>query len=102
MLPDLEGLSYREKLNWRGLYSLECRRLRGDGIEVYKLMRGIDRVNSQGLFPRVGESETRGHSFKVKGERFERDLRGNFFMHRVVHVWNELPEEVVEAGTITI
>ena len=37
----------------------------------------------------------------MRGERFKRDLRGNFFTQRVVRVWDELPEEVVEAGTIT-
>eukprot|EP00061_Rhincodon_typus_P010618 g35050.t1 len=61
MLPRLKGLSYKEML---GLLSLERRRLRGDVIEVYKIMRGIDKVNNQDLFPRVGESKTRGHRFK--------------------------------------
>lgn len=28
-------------------------------------------------------------------------MRGNFFTHKVVDIWNELPEEMVEAGTIT-
>ncbi|MBB6707133.1 reverse transcriptase family protein [Proteus mirabilis] len=100
MLPGLEDLSYRERLNRLGLFSLERRRLRGDLIEVYKIMRGMDRINRQSLFPGVGESRTRGHRFRVRGERYKRDLRGNFFTQRVVRVWNELPEEVVEAGTI--
>ena len=43
-------------------------------------------LDAQNLLPRVGESRTRGHG-------------GNFFTQRAVGVWNELPEEVVEAGT---
>jgi len=49
-----------------GLFSLERRRLRGDLIEVYKIMRGMDRMDSQKLFHRVEESVTRGHRFKVR------------------------------------
>ena len=63
-------------------------------------MRGIDQLDSQYLFPKVGESKTRGHRFKVRGERYKRVQRGNFFTQRVVSVWNKLPEAVVEAGTI--
>eukprot|EP00061_Rhincodon_typus_P014365 g41337.t1 len=59
MLPGLEGLSYKQRLDVLGLVSLDHRRLRSDLAEVYKIMRGTDRVNSQGLFPRVEESKTR-------------------------------------------
>jgi len=100
MLPGLDGLSYKERLVRLGLFSLESRRFRGELIEVYKIMRGIDKVDSQHLFPKVGESETRGHRFKVRGDRFRRVQRGNIFTERVVSVWNELPEAVVVAGTI--
>jgi len=42
-------------------------------------MRGIDKVDSQHLFPKVGESKTRGHRFKVREERYKRVQRGNLF-----------------------
>ena len=100
MLPGLDGLSYKERLDRLGLLSLERRRLRGDLIEVYKIMRGIDQLDSQHLFQMIGESKTRGHRFKVRGERYKRVQRGNFFTQRLVNVWNELPEIVVDAGTI--
>ena len=81
MLQGLDGLSYKERLDRLGLFSLVRRRLRGDLIEVYKIMRGIDKVDSQYLFPKVGESKTRGHRFKVRGERYKR-VRGAIFSHR--------------------
>ena len=101
MLPGLEKLSYRERLNRLGFYSLEHRRMRGDLIEVYKIMMGIDRVNASRLFPlRPGEKKTRGHGLRVKGEKLKGTLgRGSFFTQRVVGVWNELPDEVVNAGS---
>eukprot|EP00061_Rhincodon_typus_P009495 g33052.t1 len=43
MLPGLESMSYREKLDRLGLFSLDSKRLRGDLIEVYKIMRSIDK-----------------------------------------------------------
>eukprot|EP00061_Rhincodon_typus_P016646 g44972.t1 len=52
-IASLEGLSYRQRLDRLGLFSLERQRLRGGLIEVYKIMRGMDMVHSQGLFPRV-------------------------------------------------
>ena len=100
MLPGLDGLSYKERLDKLGLFALEHRRLRGDLIGIYKIMRGIDQLDSQYLFPKVGESKTRGHRFKVRGERNRRVQRGNFFTQRVVSVWNQLPEVVVEVDTI--
>ena len=103
MLPGFQHLGYRERLNRLGLYSLERRRLRGDLIEVFKILRGTDRVDVGRLFPlRVGKIPTRGHSFRIEGQRFRGNMRGNFFTQRVVAVWNGLPVEVVEAGSILL
>ena len=46
----MEGISYEERLEKLSLFSLERRRLRGDLIEVYKIMSGVDRVDSQKLY----------------------------------------------------
>lgn len=50
---------------------MERRRLRGDLIEVYKIMRGMDKAKAHSLFPSVEDSKTRGHRLKVRGKRFE-------------------------------
>ena len=47
MLSGLEDMDYEERLNRLRLFSLECRRMRGDLTEVYKIMTGLDRVVSQ-------------------------------------------------------
>ena len=39
MLPGLDGLSYKERLDRLGLFSLRRRRLRGELMEAYKIMR---------------------------------------------------------------
>jgi len=57
MVPGKRNVSYEERL---GLSSLERRRLRGDWIGI---MRGLDRVNEEKLFPLVKELEMRGTLF---------------------------------------
>eukprot|EP00061_Rhincodon_typus_P005116 g24227.t1 len=38
----------------------------------------------------------------MSGERFKKDLTGNFFTQRVVRIWNGLPEKVVEEVTKSV
>eukprot|EP00061_Rhincodon_typus_P004779 g23414.t1 len=44
MIPGMEGLSYEQRLNRLGLYSLEFRRMRGDLIGTDRILKGLDRV----------------------------------------------------------
>ena len=53
MLPGLGGLSYKKRLDRLRLFSLDRKRLRGDLIEVSKIMWGRDQLDSQHLFPDV-------------------------------------------------
>eukprot|EP00061_Rhincodon_typus_P012648 g38518.t1 len=65
MLLGMEGLSYKVRLDRLELFSVDHMRLRGDLIEIYKIMRGIAKINSKDLFPKVEEFKTRGHIFKA-------------------------------------
>jgi len=44
-------------------------------IEVYKIMRGMDRVSREQLFPSVEVQSGGGQSFRVRGRRFRGNLR---------------------------
>jgi len=50
MLPGLERFSYEERLVRVRLFFLEQRRLSGDLIEVYKIMRDICRASRKKHF----------------------------------------------------
>ena len=45
MIPELRDLSYEEHLKECGLITLETRRLRGDQIEVLKILNGYENVD---------------------------------------------------------
>lgn len=53
ILPGMEGCGYKDRFNRLGLLSVESRRLSRNLIVVYKIMRGIDRVDSQSFLPRL-------------------------------------------------
>ena len=69
LIPELRGLDYEERLSRLGLYSLEFRRMRGDLIETYKIMKGIDKMEAGRLFPLAGETRTRRTLPQNKGEQ---------------------------------
>ena len=69
-------------------------------IETYKIVRGLDRVDSESLLPLMGTKSTRGHNFKLRGNRYRTDVRGMLFTQRVVRPWNALPAAVVNSATL--
>ena len=66
LIPDMRGLAYEERLSRLGLYSLEFRRLRGDLMETYEIMKGLDRVEAARLFPLPMETRIRGHRLNIR------------------------------------
>ena len=100
LIPGMAGLSYAERMERLGLYTLEFRRMRGDLIETYKIVKGLDTLEAGNMFPMLGESRTRGHSLRIRGKPFRTETRKHFFSQRVVSLWNSLPQRAVEAGSL--
>ena len=100
LIGECAGLSYNARLDRVGLITLEKRRLRGDLIQVFKLIKGIDNIDYNKFFKLVDNSRTRGHRFKIVKVRSRLDIRNKFFSQRVVNSWNGLPTDVVEAETV--
>jgi len=83
--------------------TLEQRRDHADLIQVYKILHRIDNVEKEQWFEiQEGERITRGQQgkLKLKSQRARLDLRNNFFSHRVVSKWNNLPEEMRDCASI--
>ena len=45
MIPSLRKLEYKERWKRLGMFSLRRRGLRGDMIEAFKMIQGIDKAN---------------------------------------------------------
>ena len=102
MVPELAEMQYEERLKAMNLPTLEQRRERGDLIQVYKLMTGLDKVDNEKMFLRE-ENEcrrTRSHSKKLKKGTCLKDVKKYSFPHRCIETWNGLSEEVVSAKSV--
>ena len=97
-----KNLSYEQRLEYLGLYSLSRRRQRGDLIETYKILRNIEDIDYRKFFIRADTVQLRGHNYKLYKNRSLKRCRTCFFSQRVVNCWNLLPQEVVEASSLEI
>ena len=103
----LTGYEYEERLKILGLTTLEERRVRGDLIQQFKIVNGIEQVKWH--YPPLFKSEqrrtgpaagVRGHKYKYHNDRFNESIRLNFFNNRIANDWNVLPAEVVNSNSV--
>ena len=99
LIPSVRLKGYERRCAELGLFTLEQRRLRGQLIEAFKILRGFNEVDPSSYFT-LSENPTRNHGFKVVPPRFTTSLMRDFMTVRLCNVWNTLPVAVVNAPTV--
>ena len=61
MVKLIKDLPYEARLRELGLPTLEYRRERADQIQVYKIIHGIDKIETEKFFTMSSYTQTRGH-----------------------------------------
>ena len=101
MLPDMKEIIYEDRLKVLNLPTLRFRRLRGDMINVYKIMNCADKSICPPLKLSVDYSGRTGrNSLSLFQCRNQLVVRKFSFTERVVASWNSLPEDVVTAPNV--
>ena len=103
LVKNLQGLSSEERREKLGLFQLEYRRLRGDLIEVYKIVHGFTNIDYNLLWE---VRDSRNGPTLVKDQigptrvGHGRKLRESFFSYRVIKPWNWLTKDLKTAPSI--
>ena len=105
LIPALSNLTYEERLEKLGLSKLVTRRERGDLIQMFKIINGIEKVNWIKHIEFKRRQLRDHHDKKYNREIITKSMRDctarhNFFTNRIAKAWNELPENVIEAKSV--
>ena len=107
--------SYEEKLKTLKMQLLQDRRARGDMMQNFKILKGIEDIDANKFFNLSAER----HSYSIRQATIVTDdtyvptptfgllkgssklaLRSNFFSQRVVQPWNLLPPVIKQADSV--
>ena len=96
----LKKLTYIERLKQLQLPTLKYRRMRGDMIEVFKIVHNYYDSEAAVKLHFNTFNTTRGNMYKLQKFMCHYNIRKYSFCPRVVNMWNSLPNDVVEADTV--
>ena len=90
------------------LTTLEIRRKRGDLIEFYKILNGLERVEWKNEQMKTYQGNMDGPASNLRRKKvcFHREpanvcnIRENFFINRTILLWNDLSVEVKEVKSL--
>ena len=102
-------MAYPERLAKMKLPTLEFRRERADVIQMFKIIKGIDSVQTNRECKVCGNAmlepslstTTRGHDLKLQIQR-QTGIRKSFFSARVAQAWNGLSQGTVDAPSVNV
>ena len=92
--------TWTKNIKWGMLKTLETRRLRGDKIEVFKIVNGYEGVDRNMFFKLKEVSRTRGHEAALVKKQCRLDMRK--YSQRMINDWNRLPNDCVNASSVNM
>lgn len=102
MISGLKAKTYAEKLKELNLLSLADRRTRFDVIQVFKIIKGIDKMPFNTWFDLQTGRSTRGsHNLNIQIKFRNTEVAKNFFSVRAAKNWNELPSLIKESPNLS-
>ena len=99
LIKSLSDLEYDERLYRLGLDSLNFRR-RADVIQVFRIVKEIDNLDTHLFFKFLESDRTREHNLRIFKIHCSCITRANSFSNRIINDWNSLSQEVVDCKTI--
>ena len=95
-----KSLNYQDRLTRLKITSLEVRRVRGDLIQFYKILKKFEKVNfASGLNFSISNYSNRRNVYKLTKELIKK-CTPTFHTKRIVNIWNKLPSNVVQAKNL--
>ena len=96
LIPSLRSLPYNNRLKKSNLFSLKYRRLRGDLIELYKIVTNTSALSFEKYF-NFSQTGLRSNGLKLE----PRKKKGAYFFTRVTPHWNALHSSTVSAPSLS-
>ena len=94
--------SYEDRLKECRLTTLETRRLRGDQIDVFKILNGFENVDRNTFCSIKKDSRTRGHEVALVKDQCRLDVRKYSFSQRTINEWNRLLADCLGAKSVNL
>ena len=104
LVNSLRKVPYADRLKHLNLLSMEDRRLRGDLIQTFKIINGLDKIdliNGINYAKSLSMNLRRSHNQRLVREINKRGtFRYNFLSNRIVPTWNGLSDYVISAKSL--
>ena len=83
MVYGFNDLTYDQRLRRLDIATIKTRRLRGDLIEIFQIIKGFDKVDYLKFF-HMSTTGLRGHNLKLFKPSFKRNVGKYTFSNRVI------------------
>ena len=102
LITEIKHLSYEERLRELELPSLEHNRRRGEMLQTYTIINGIDRVDPKLFFEISAGSTTSywGHHQTPVKKHARLGISQSVYSQRVINDWNSLPTDVITSPSL--